>query len=362
MKDILQNITDRVIGDPEAAKEFFGLKRQPGAKWLQTIEPGVAAAQKTVDEDAKAQPAPDTAAGGKPDEFAEDFGIKDETAPKPAPAVAVVGDQGLYDKHLDALRAKLRVAPDADIGVVLAAINAGAWARRVMMLTPLATPILPWVHFAHMAQLRVQPWLGYYQETDTLIQRARNLCAQAFLKSESEWSWWVDGDIVPSWGDPAFFYDVKRLGIPEGRIPQEYLRQKALERLLVHGKTIVGSVYQQRRVGGKVCSPIDLRPGNDEAVRRIRRGPRNELLEVEWCATGCLLVHRSVYQDIQKANPDRAPQAEGEPWDFFGHDVARMGEDAAFGLMAARAGHKSYLDLGCWTPHVGNFAFTPEPI
>jgi hypothetical protein len=309
------------------------------------------------------------AAEEKFDPNAADFGLEPESgtpkakAPAPAPEIPPPDVEAI----LEQLRPKLRLNGSSDTRAILEAVLGGKWHRKTMMLTPLATQILPWVHFAHMAQLRTQPWLGYHQETDTLIQKARNKCAQAFLASEAEWSWWVDGDIVPSWGDPAFFYDVNRLGVPQNRISADFLQKKTLDRLLQHGKSIVGGVYQQRRKLGLICSPADMRPhprmDEKEAVVSMRqRGPKDKLLEVDWCATGCLLVHRQVYLDIMKKRPDLAPENPNAPWNLFGHEVGRGGEDAAFGTIAKEAGHQSYLDLGAWVAHVGNYAYMPEPI
>lgn len=370
--NLLQDITDRVMGDAIAAKEFFRLTAKPNATWLKKIEPGVNASQRLVDELLKAQPAPDVGVAGSsgpPSGDDADFNLEPADAPVAVAPPAPVAPPPMpeLDEMIAKLKTRLRVPADADARVVLSAVLQGGWNRKAMMLTPLALPVLPWVHFAHLAQIRTQPWLGYFQETDTVIQKARNLCAHNFLASEAEWSWWVDGDIVPSWGDVAFFYDLKKLGIPQSRISQDFLKTKTLERLLSHGKTVVGAVYQQRRVKGAVCAPADLRPNptpeEKDAVLALRqKGPRDKLLAADWCATGCLLVHRSVYDDIKRKRPDLAPPNEGGVWNFFGHEVGRGGEDAAFGALAKEAGHQSYLDLGAWVAHVGNYAFMPEAI
>ena len=73
-------------------------------------------------------------------------------------------------------------------------------------------------------------------------------------------------------------------------------------------------------------------------------------------------MHRQVYEDIKRSRPDLAPSVPEAPWNFFGHEVGKGGEDAAFGALAKAAGHQSYLDLGCWVAHLGNYAFMPEPI
>lgn len=358
-KPDIQTLIERAAEDVDA-QNLLGINHDPDDKWFKKIKPGVQAAQRAIDGwwdveqklgGLRLPPAPPREAPA-PDE-------NTTATPEPAPQGAVFERPDL----VAALRERVRVAPGAGADEVIAAVLEGKWARKAIMLVPLALPILPWVHFAHMAHLRTHPWVGYNQETDTLIQRARNRLAAAFLKSEAEWSFWVDGDIVPPFGNEAFFFDVRMLGIDPQRMPPEYARLDALTRLQSHGKTIVGAVYQQRRVKGKICNQIDLHPQSEDDRRlaqEIRnKGPQDKLAEVKWCATGCLLVHRKVYEDIAAKYPERAPQNAAEPFDYFGHEVGRGGEDAAFCTMAAAAGHKSYLDLAVWAAHVGNISFVP---
>lgn len=345
-KPNLKATIEAKVNDGQAAEAFFGLKKEPDAKWLKTIEPGVAAAQAVVDELFDLE------------EFAKLDDATTETEP-----LDVVTDHEVLTKQIAELEKRVRVPAGSSASQIVAAALAGQWARKAIMLVPLAVPVNPWVHFAHMAQLRKQPWLGYHQETDTLIQLARNLCADQFLRSEAEWSWWVDGDIAPPCGYAELFYDPKKFCIPEGRMPRQFAGMLAIDRLVSHKKSIVGGVYQQRRASGKMCIQPEIAPdGPDDKdlVARLRaQGPLDRLVEVKWCATGCLLVHRSVYEDIKAKRPDLAPKAEGQPWNFFGHNIGAESEDVAFSLLAAEAGHQPHLDLGLWCAHVGNQAFIP---
>ena len=58
-------------------------------------------------------------------------------------------------------------------------------------------------------------------------------------------------------------------------------------------------------------------------------------------------------------HPELAPKMEGEPWDFFGNDVGRQGEDMHFCKLARDVGHRSFLDCGVFAGHVGNYPFMP---
>lgn len=347
----IKTIIETRAEDPALFEQFFG--EAPVKAYLKRTEPGVAAAQKVVDEFWSKR----LDGNGEQDPIitkALDL-FKDKEAPRDLPT----------SKHIEELRARVNVPVDASADQIIQAALEGKWKRKAIMLTPLAGPMLPWVHFSHTALIRKQPWLGLMIETDTLIQVARNQLAHNFLKTEATWSLWIDGDIIPSYGDPAMFYDVKRCAIPESRIGADWLKVNTMDRLAKHDKSIVGAVYQQRRRAGKICSPLELTrdsKAHPDATHIRKQGPQDKIVPVEWAATGCLLVHRQVYLDIREKRPDLAPKHEEQPFDYFGHKVGQGGEDAAFGILAKECGHQSYLDLGCWVGHVGNFCYMPEQI
>jgi hypothetical protein len=332
-KPDIQTIIETKCEDTALSEQFFGILTD--AKWQKKITPGVIAAQLVVDE---------LFAGNE----------TEQAIHEPGPVL-----HGLSEL-IEKLRHRLRVPVDATPAQIIQGVLDGKWARKVIMMTPLALPVLPWVHYAHMAMLRKLPWMGYTQITDTLIQVARNKCAHDFLRSEAEWSFWVDGDIVPCFGDPAFFYDKERLGVDPARIPPQWLQTTTLDRLLQAQKTIVGGIYNQRRKFGRIVNSLELNKQGKSANGDLLRtkGPQDQVVETEWAACGCLLVHRQVYLDIMDKHPELA--REGRPFNFFGHEVGQGGEDAAFARLALSAGHKSHVDLGAWVGHIGNFCFMPE--
>jgi hypothetical protein len=339
-KPNLQTLLDARVEDPAKADRFFGIGKDPDAKWLKTIAPGLAASQKLVD-DAWA---------------ANEF---EEALPK---TDSIVGDMEEIAVWVEKLRGRVRVPVDASAHEIIKAALEGKWVRKAMMLTPLNKDINPHVHYAHMAIMRRQPWLGYFQKTNSVLQAARNACAQFFLNSEAEWSLWADGDTIMPFNDPGFFYDKNVLAANPTQLPERFARFVAIDRLVSHGKSIVGGFYQQRAKFGRVCSPLDLKPNGDPdgIIAQARKQAQDRIVPVEWCATGCLLVHRRVYEDIMAKRPDLASKHEGGPFNFFGHDVGNGGEDAYFGKLAAEAGHQSYLDLGCWCCHLGTAAYWPD--
>lgn len=261
---------------------------------------------------------------------------------------------------------RLRVPESATISEIFQAIIDGKWSRKVLILTPFNRPINPHAHLAIVAHVRRNAWCGYEYETDTVIQRARNVLADKFLKSEAEWAMWMDQDTISPFAQPGWF--VEKLGFDPSRVqPPEFTTQGAMlstiPRLLSHNKKIVGGVYKQRRPKGRYVIQPHLHPRHAEDTQFVReletKGPMDRLYEVGYVATGCALVHRSVYDDIKAAHPELAPKTEGDIWNFYGTDTNQSGEDIAFCKLADKAGHKSWLDCAVFCAHVGDWSYNP---
>ncbi len=261
------------------------------------------------------------------------------------------------------VRERLNVPANATEDEVLQAILDGNWKRNVIMLCPQFSHSNANVEFCKAALIRRMPWLGYHMEVDTIIQRARNLCARAFLESEAEWSFWIDGDVIVPWkAGHGRFYDKYRIN--KTAAPESFLNVNAPERLMSHKKTIVGGIYAQRMKNGLLVIQQEIKPSSpkDKATaKEIRRQgkPIDKIIPVDFVATGCALIHRRVYEDIMRKFPERAAKTKGQPYDFFGHEVGTGGEDMEFGRLAKAAGHQSFLDLGCPAIHVGNYFYWP---
>lgn len=335
--NFLEDIKSLIDGDPAAARVQFGLKKNPDAKWIKGQEPGITAAQSIFD---NAKDSPKL-------EVEDALGLRSVEA---APSIEC------DPLIIASLRQRLSLPGTATLAELINGVLQAKWSKSVVQTVPLCGDMNPWVHWAHMAMVRKYPWMGYHQETNTVIQMARNRAAKAFLSSGAEWCWMVDGDTIPPFGDPGFFYS--RLGVPEKKIPPHFLQWHAIDRLRSHKKTIVSAIYhQRRRHGAKVVAPIDSATSD-----RIKNGgPSDRLLEVPWVPTGCVMVHRKVFEDIMEKFQDELAQSDpNEPFNFFGHDIGKCGEDMAFFTRAKEAGHASFLDLGVWCAHMGNHAFIPE--
>lgn len=182
---------------------------------------------------------------------------------------------------------------------------------------------------------------------DGLVYHARNKLAKWFLEqTDAEWSLWMDDDMIPPIGRPDWF---KWVGNMRVDYPNEIAGRHVVNRLMSHQKTMVGACYFSRQLNGNAM--YHEGKNNAEEDAKARRVP-NEIRPTEWVGTGCLLVHRSVYLDIQKKQPELAPSGARNHWDFF-LPLSNQGEDVAFCQRAKAAGHEVFVDLGLQPHHVG---------
>jgi hypothetical protein len=93
-------------------------------------------------------------------------------------------------------------------------------------------------------------------------------------------------------------------------------------------------------------------PNEDTVTQVLLDYPDDTVAELAATGTGCLLVHRDVFIDMQTL-------AGGSTHSWFGYDLLvsdtgkefEGGEDVSFCLRAAKAGHKTHVDT---TLHVGH--------
>jgi hypothetical protein len=100
----------------------------------------------------------------------------------------------------------------------------------------------------------------------------RNLIVDDFLKTEAEWLFWIDADTV----------------VPVG----------AINRLIATGKTLVSGLYY----GKNDPHPPIAYYSHNGAYKPIDKGVRwekGEILPVDAAGMGCMLTHRSVFEDIK---------------------------------------------------------------
>lgn len=185
--------------------------------------------------------------------------------------------------------------------------------------------------------------------------RARNTLATIFLDSphKEQWQLCLDSDMVPPFGNPAWFGKFAHVKSPKG------FDMAAIQRLSSHGKSLVGAVYVHRDGSKRVVAHSD----KDDLNKLIAHGPTDRLLEVQYVGFGCVLVHRKVYEAILESDPETRKKDEKDTYHFFDpvkdDKVNIGGEDIAFCYRANKAGHKCHLDLLVHAAHLGTQAMLP---
>lgn len=192
---------------------------------------------------------------------------------------------------------------------------------------------------------------------DAVIFHARNILADKFMQSGCEWSLWWDDDMIPTTGNTVWMK--KHIpGLP-ANYPDNFLLQNPINRLLNHGKSIVGGLYFGRMGRhNAICQRT-----TDDPKDLFANCPKDVLVPREWVGTGFLLVHRSVYEAIQQSFPDLKPNLNSRNhwervWNYFA-PTDQQAEDVSFCKRALAAGHQPYVDLGNVIFHLGTTVYGP---
>lgn len=265
------------------------------------------------------------------------------------------------------------------------AVEEAAWTGRdLAILLPFYKQCHPMTLFSLMALWDRSKMRLHVRSGDAFISHARNELAKEFLATDCEWSFWCDDDLILPIGHAAWFKS--RTGF---NMPDAYAGLHTLNRLRSHGKTLVGGVYFGRSRDGK---PMYAEGANNRSEADwIRQGPHNIVKPTGWVATGCMLVHRSVYLDIAKKYPHLDGQwfSSGESDLLVGAQTAfdalvdghvedakhlladglskaaqrspgGLGEDITFCTRAAAAGHQPFVDCALFCGHVGGTCYGPQ--
>jgi len=260
--------------------------------------------------------------------------------------------------------------------------------RKVLIALPWYRAASPLTTFSLLAMMDRSKYAITLNFGDAFITHARNKIATQLLNSPLEWMWTADDDMIFPWGDPKWFNTHTGLNLPD-----KFAGLHALDRLLSHGKTLVGVTYFGRAPG----RPPVFGGGLEMNHELLKKGPRDEVRPVKWVGTGGMLTHRSVFLDIEKTFPHLS-RAEnhgvGQYYTSSEHDLhvaidevlrlcengnitaadvvhilsrakhkakihsgLGMGEDVQMCVRATQAGHQPHVDLGCWAGHVGGAVY-----
>jgi hypothetical protein len=184
------------------------------------------------------------------------------------------------------------------------------------------------------------------------VYHNRNWLAHWFLTSTTcEWAWQPDADMVFPCGDGAWF----KSETENPTYPDVFAGAHTIGQLLGRKKTLIGACYFGRRNG----LPAQF-AGGQSSKEVLARGPSNEIREVAWVGCGSLLIHRSVFEDIIKTQPEVRIQDENTAQRFgFRHhfyDPVAPGwnDDPSLCDRARRAGHPAFVDMSVMPAHSGD--------
>lgn len=128
----------------------------------------------------------------------------------------------------------------------------------------------------------------------------------------------------------------------------------AFLRLLSHRLPIVGGLYCRRSPPHGV--PVAIK--NGQWLSQLPGPGQNPVVEVDVMGAGCMVIHRSVFENLPPSRP-------GKAWFDWRVDSPElfppgesMSEDFTFNLNCRKAGYKILLDTSIRCKHVGFGEFT----
>lgn len=166
------------------------------------------------------------------------------------------------------------------------------------------------------------------QIADSLVTRARNVAAAAFLKTEYEYILFWDADII--------------------------VTAQQLNWLMENDDSILCGIYPKKQV--ELCPVLNCLPG----TTCIETGG---LLEIARGGTGFMRIHREVFEAMKTKENEYGNH--GEPqWDFFPVGVRNgeyLSEDWYFSDVARELGFKIMCDTRIQLRHEGTAVYPIFP-
>lgn len=255
--------------------------------------------------------------------------------------------------------------------------------RKFAILLPWYKQTNPMTAFSVLGNFERSKMRLFMVFGDAYVAHSRNTLSRMFLDAGCEWALMVDDDMVLPFGDPTWFNQVTGFNLAPA-----FAGQNTVQRLLSHRKSLVGGLYFGRFPNGRPMYAEGCNQPQEAALSRL--GPRNECKPTRWVATGCMLVHRTVFEDINKTFPHLGDnwfspseqdtlKAVDEAIELLreqktlqamesldaGLKRARanskvgMGEDVTFCIRAAAAGHQPHVDMGLVCGHIGSAVYGP---
>jgi hypothetical protein len=213
--------------------------------------------------------------------------------------------------------------------------------KKVMVVQPwqkLISPITSFCVQQLVDRRRTSTLLNF---GDAFVAHTRNSLADGFLESECEWMLTIDDDMVVPFGNSEWYNAFTRFDLPE-----PFAGFNAIDRLMASKKTLVGALYFGRWPNAKaVYNEAMAYPKEAEYAKTA---PIDLVKPCKWVGTGCMLIHRSVFEDIEKRFPKlaRGPNKKGGNWftSTEAHIVENL-ERVKDELQGPLSGEKAYKAL-----------------
>ena len=113
--------------------------------------------------------------------------------------------------------------------------------RKLSIIVPSALPIS--LKTTKCLTKMLDKDMEFEPESFNSLYHVRNMAAARFLKSNREWSFWSDGDMLHPCGDAEWY----KKAIRRPHFPDVFAGLNTIYRLLSHKKTIVSVVYIEKR-------------------------------------------------------------------------------------------------------------------
>jgi glycosyltransferase involved in cell wall biosynthesis len=143
----------------------------------------------------------------------------------------------------------------------------------------------------------------YYLFNESLITRARNYAVSNFLKSDSEYLLFIDSDI--SWEDQDLLYmfhlmveQPEKYRILTAMYPKKAIAWEKVLHAAKSGAYDNNPAGLEQVAGDMVFNPLPGIYENDEV-------PVYEPVQIKEAGTGFMMIHRSVFEEMEAVMPDR---------------------------------------------------------
>lgn len=268
--------------------------------------------------------------------------------------------------------------------------------KKIMLIAPWYRSVAPQTAFCFASLYDKTRCRALQVFGDAYVAHSRNRSVDAFLKTDSEWALHMDDDMIFPFGNARWF----RANTGWKNFPDPFAGFHTIDRLLAAGKSLVGGFYFGRWPN---ANGVYGESPNPSEVEFIRKGPHDLVKPTRWVGTGCLLTHRTVFEDVEKKFPLLARGADGTGGQWFSpseHSLREsvrsvrtmlsvgpmtgekamkayamledadadarvnswlgMGEDVTFCNRARLAGHQPYVDMGLVCGHIGAICQTTK--